>query len=145
MGKMLRLIVLLLIAWPVLAESLFDNKLQFSLPSGFRRMTSQEIGLKYPAVHPPQFVYTNEGLTCSVAFTHSTSKLVPADLSKFKDFMQATLQRQQPGLEWETSEIKQVGGLDWMHFVFASQGTNTAPQPPPQIAGCHRCIQNSAL
>ena len=114
---------LLLLSLPSSAEAAFDGKLIFTPPAGFRLMTQQEIGLKFPSNNTPQVVYTNEALTCSVALTHSRSKLQPDKLEAFKSFLESAL-RKQPGLEWTTSEMIRVADVRWIHFVFISQAVD---------------------
>ena len=115
-------IVTCLLVWlclPCSAESAFDGQLTFKAPAGFRLMTREEIALKFPPNNAPQVVYTNEGLTCSVALTHSRSKLEPDKLDSFKSFLEGAL-RKQPGLEWTTSELISKAGVRWAHLVFIS-------------------------
>lgn len=105
------------------AESAFEGKLTFKAPAGFRLMTPEEIGRKFPSNNAPQVVYTNEGLTCSVALTYSRSKLEPDKLDAFKSFLEGALQKQ-PGLEWTTSEVITVAGVRWAHMIFISSAVD---------------------
>ncbi|GMU51835.1 MAG: hypothetical protein AMXMBFR33_09810 [Candidatus Xenobia bacterium] len=101
------------------ADSAFGGKLKFDLPNGFRAMTASEIGQKFPTTNPPQVAYANPSMSCTVALTHSASKLEPAKLPEFKSFLESNL-RQRPDLEWESSELVSIGGRKWLRFVFVS-------------------------
>ncbi len=105
------------------AESAFGGKLKFDLPTGFRPMSAKEIEQKFPATNPPQVAYANSSKTCTMAMTHSNSKLEPAQLPEFKSFMEGTLKQRQD-LEWEASELVTIGGKQWMRFVFVSQAVD---------------------
>ena len=116
-------LLLTLLCLPCFAESAFEGKVTFKAPAGFRLMTREEIAGKFPPNNPPQVAYTNEGLTCSVALTHSRSNLEPDKLEAFKSFLEGAL-RKQPGLEWTTSEVITLAGVRWAHMIFISSAVD---------------------
>lgn len=116
-------LLLFLLVIPVFAETAFDGKLTFTAPAGFRLMTAEEISHKFPSSNAPQVVYTNETLSCSIALTHSKSRLAPDKLSAFMNFLESSLRRQ-PGLEMTSSERIELAGVGWGRLIFISQAVD---------------------
>jgi hypothetical protein len=103
-----------------------DEKVSFVLPVGFARMTEEMVDKKYPRGNAPQHVFANERTTVSIAtgFTPN-SNLTVEQLPQFKEFMEKTLERNVPGLQWIDRGLKEINGIKWVHFEFQSNAIDT--------------------
>jgi len=128
MKRLFQLVLLVLWVGNVIAQdtvSLADGRLSFSVPSGFRALTDQEITLKYPSARPPQYVYANDGGGVSIAVTFSETVVSLEQLTELKLVLEQTLPRMVPGLQWLVREEAEINGRPWVHFELTSSAIDT--------------------
>ena len=129
MKYMVALIVFLLLIGLAQAQEkvIFANKkVSFVLPKAFSRMTEDMVAKKYPRGNAPEYVFSNESTTVSIAASYTpNANLTLERLPQFKEFMEKTLERNTPGIEWITRGFKEVNGRRWIFLEFQSNAIDT--------------------
>ena len=105
--------------------NLANGRLSFEVPNGFSAMNRDQIALKYPKASPPQYVYSNERGSVSIAVTFSKSAVTIGQLGELKSAMEQMLPRMTPGLQWITRETVSINGQAWVHLEMTSSAVDT--------------------
>ena len=124
----LELTVVLLFVGNGLAQntvSFAGGRLTLDIPDGFRVLTDEEIGLKFPSASRPQYVYANERGGVSIAITFSQAAVDLERLHALKSAMEQMLPRLTPGLQWIARETVEINGQSWVHFEFTTFAVDT--------------------
>jgi hypothetical protein len=103
-----------------------NDKVSFVLPVGFSRMPQEIVDKKYPRGSTPEYVFSNEKTTVSIAAGYTpNSNLTFEQLPQFKEFMEKTFERNVPGLQWITRGFKEINEIQWIHLEFQSHAIDT--------------------
>ena len=89
---------------------LLDGRIELLMPVGFTEMTPESLKSKYPSSKPPQLVITDERGATNVALTWSQSSASQAELSSYKVYLQAALEKAQPKAKWYNQGIQDIDG-----------------------------------
>ena len=96
--------------------SLFDNRVSFALPAGFKHLPAAEIKRELPDNAARDNIYSNADQTAYIS--SNLDRDMPfetAQLSEMKGFVER-LHKNYSG--WKTSEIIELNGRQWFHFEY---------------------------
>ena len=122
---------MLLLAVTVAAQEpvqIAHGRISFVPPQGFKPMTREEILVKFGrkgAAEAPQVVYSNERQSVSVAVGFRGQNLSAAQLPELKRALEASFERDLPGLEWRVREMIELNGIHWIHFQMKVAAVDT--------------------
>ena len=102
-----------------------DGRVSFVPPAGFRRLTEEEVALKFARGNRPQYVFADETMKTSVAVSFSDARLSPGDLAEYRLAMESMLPRMIPGLKWLERNFVEIGGRRWLHLEMTSSAVDT--------------------
>jgi len=122
------IVICCFIAQPISANervALGDGRVSFIPPTGFKQLTKKEIARKYFRGNPPQYVFANDTVSTTVAVTFSNAKVLPEQLSEYREAMEAMFPRLVPGLQWLKREFVVIDGRKWFHFEMTSYAIDT--------------------
>ena len=106
--------------------SLYDDKVIFILPNGFKIMPSEVAEKKYPNANRPQHIYSDKKATSSIGITFNRQvKVAPNQLSQFQEYMVKTYERMIPGLKWLKNSLVTINGTRWINLIFISNALDT--------------------
>jgi hypothetical protein len=96
------------------------------MPEGFERMSKELVDVKYPRGNAPEHVYSNGRTTVSIAAGYTpNANLTLERLAEFKTFMETTLERNTPGLQWIARGTIDIAGQPWIRLEFQSNAIDT--------------------
>jgi hypothetical protein len=102
------------------------EKVSFVLPKAFRRMTKEMVEKKYPRGDAPEYVFSNEATTVSIAAGYTpNANLTIEQLPQFKEFMEKNFERLIAGVEWVARGFKEINGNKWIYLEFQSNAVDT--------------------
>ena len=105
-----------------------DGRISFVPPEGFRPMSREDILFKFGrrgAAEAPEVVYSNERQSVSVAVAFRGRNLSEGQLPGLKQVLEADLERNLKGLEWQAREIIELNGVRWIHFKMKAAAIDT--------------------
>ncbi len=106
------------------AISLYEGKLEISIPSDFTVMDAERARLKYfNARHHPDVVYANEKGSVSVAFRLTDIEVEAADLPEVREVLEEQLKAS--ALSGFNSSVRTVNGHQYAVFEFMSAAVDT--------------------
>lgn len=112
---------------PVCAEQfcIAGSGVSFDAPSGFTRLTEEEIALKYPSNRAPAFVVGNDRRTTSIAYDLKPQEFSAEKLDEAKTAFENLFQRIVAGLVWKDRKIITLQGQRWIYLEMTSQAIDT--------------------
>lgn len=104
------------------AITILDGRLTFTPPSGFKRLTPNEIRVKYPnGTTPPVYAFADKNLDTSIAVNLLPTEMLYNQLPEIHKGMIAGLPEQVPGLRWIRRDSKTINNITWGVLEFLSQ------------------------
>lgn len=93
--------------------SLFDGRVSFIPPDGFKPVKQEQLKMKLAENDPPKHIFANESQSAVVMIYAGDHDLEPHQLIEIKRFVEG-MHRNYSG--WITSEIIEMNGRQWFHF-----------------------------
>jgi len=93
---------------PVKRRYLLDKKISAVMPEEFEIMSKEDADIKYPSIHRPEFIYTNEDTTVNFLISYKTDTVSNEEVPLLRDAIQAAALKMRPSssvIESETIEI----------------------------------------
>lgn len=94
--------------WSIIDQVLLDGKLTLRMPKAFSIMHPDLVALKYPSVHRPNIIYTDESTTINLTFNMTTHDLTESQLEEFQFALMDMLGKAQPTANFLENEIKEI-------------------------------------
>ena len=89
-------------------------------------MTDEMVAKKYPRGNAPEYVFSNERTTVSIAAGYTpAANLTAEQLPQLKEYMEQTFERNTPGLRWIARGVKEINGSRWVRLEFQSNAVDT--------------------
>lgn len=92
----------------IIDQELFDGKLIFRMPKLFSIMPQELVELKYPSVHRPNIIYTDESTTVNLTFNMTEHDLKESELEEFQIELMQVLGKSQPTAEFLENKILEI-------------------------------------
>lgn len=103
-----------------------NNKVSFIIPKDFKIMSKENIKKKYSRGTAPEFVYSNEQTTSTIAYGYTPNADLNLDnLFEFQKFIENTYNRMIPGIKWIKKEIIEINHYKWIFFEIESNAIDT--------------------
>jgi len=103
-----------------------NQKVSFVVPKGFTRTTKEMVDKKYPRGNAPEYVFSNERTTVSIAAGYTpNANLTVEQLPQFKEYMEQTFERNTPDLRWIARGFEEINGSRWIRLEFQSNAVDT--------------------
>ena len=130
MRKLITAILLLTCATSLRAEEvvLLDGTIRLSIPSGFTRLTQDEITSKFPRNNRPPFAaFSDARRNATIAFTLSKQQqpLSEEKLPELKAAFEQLFPRVLPGLRWNDRSIVSLNGRRWVFFDLTAHAVDS--------------------
>lgn len=104
------------------AVTILDGRLTFTPPSGFKRLSPNEIRVKYPnGTTPPVYAFADKNVDTSIAVNLLQTEMLYNQLPEIHQGMIAGLPEQIPGLRWIRRDIKTINNITWGVLEFLSK------------------------
>lgn len=94
----------------IINQELLDGKLSLRMPKAFSIMHPELVELKYPSVHRPNIIYTDETSTINVTFNMTEHDLSESQLEEFQIALMKMLGNSQPTADFLENEILEING-----------------------------------
>jgi hypothetical protein len=105
--------------------ALAGGRFTLMIPPGFRELTAEEVGQKFPRGNAPQHVYANDTQSVSIAITFSSASVTPEELPQLQAALEETLPRLTPGFQWIDRGLVTINGVQWFRLEFVSAAVDT--------------------
>ncbi len=102
--------------------SLFDGRVSFTPPDGFKSIQPEKLKRKGADNDSPKNIYTNESQSASIKIYFGDIDLEADQLTATKEFVEKTHQKFS---KWITSEIIEMNGRQWFHFEWETPAKDT--------------------
>ena len=105
---------------------LFNKKVVFVLPTGFKPMPKIIAKIKYPNANRPQYLYCNDSGTTSIAVTLGPKgSLSPEQLPELKKLLINQYVQIFPGLKWINKGYITINENKWLNLECISHAVDT--------------------
>jgi hypothetical protein len=105
--------------------SFADGKVSFVPPSGFQKLTPEQVARKFPQSNDSRHLFANDTQSVSAGVTFSPAKVSPNKLQELKETFEEMLPKMSPGLQWQTRDFVEINGVKWVHLKFLSKAIDT--------------------
>jgi hypothetical protein len=112
----------------LLAEQIILEKgaITFDVPTGFTKLTAEEIQIKFPPTKSQTFVVGNKDRTVTAAYGLTNigtppEKLTDTDLPDIQKGMAQGFNSRIPGIKWIKNEITNINAQQWIFFEMTSK------------------------
>lgn len=112
--------------------SLFDNRVSFVPPDGFKPVKIEEVKKKLADNDAPKNIFANENQSAYITIYFGDFDLEDNQLNDTKKFVEGTHRNFS---SWKTSEIIELNGKQWFHFEWekpAADKNLVAPVAPDE-------------
>jgi hypothetical protein len=105
---------------PFKRKFLLDKKISVIMPETFTLMTKEIADIKYPSIHRPDLIYTNEEASVDFSLSHEEDEAPNEDIPEIRDVIQEVVMRLYPAssvIDSETITIE-ASGLNISYYDF---------------------------
>lgn len=96
--------------WSIIDQELLDGRLTLRMPKAFSIMHPDLVDIKYPSVHRPNIIYTDETSTINFTLNMTEHDLNESQLEEFQFALMDMLGKTQPTAEFIENKILEING-----------------------------------
>ncbi len=104
-------------------EEMDSGNITFEAPDDFTPLTAKEIDVKFPRHNGPIEAVGSPTRGASISYTVTTNAVSSEQLDDFRQYMETTLPKLAPGMQWIAKDSRTINGTKWIYFEF------TTPDP----------------
>jgi hypothetical protein len=93
---------------------LADRQMSLIPPEGFVALSAEDIRAQYPTANPPNYVFSNDDRTASIAITFTPQPLNLKQLPELQQLMGKHMEKTVPGIKWIQRDFMAINGGSWV-------------------------------